>query len=247
MSDSLVLGPNEGVHEVTINPPVRRNTIDGATARLLSAELIGAGLDHACGACSSPGPVGLSMPGPTWSEWATRPARCRSSTTAQRSAPFYVKNRTLWQIDEPVVSAVNGTDAVAGWSLALSAELAVAARYARWTHVFLHRGTVSHAGDTIFFPRVHPLRQLTELAVLNETVTSEEIGRYGAINRLADPDQPLDTARDSARPVAQGPTPALGLTTPTYRNHLNRNIEKCSRTSGSAPHLPPPPTTASKE
>src|SRR3954453_7505766 len=131
-------------------------------------------------------------------------------------------NRTLWEIEKPVVSAVNGTVAGAGWSLALMGDLVVAARGARWTHVFVRRGMVPHAGDTYFLPRLLPLHQLNELAMLSDTVTSEDLDRLGAVNRLVEPDQVLSVARDLAERLAAGPTRALGLTKRMYRNSINR-------------------------
>ncbi len=55
-----------------------------------------------------------------------------------------------WEVEKPVVSAVNGTVAGAGWMLALLADLVVADADARWAHVFSRRGLVPHAGDPYF-------------------------------------------------------------------------------------------------
>ena len=54
--------------------------------------------------------------------------------------PYQDLFRTLWELETPVISAVNGTVAGVGWMLALLADLVVAAENARWTHVFTRRG-----------------------------------------------------------------------------------------------------------
>ena len=48
--------------------------------------------------------------------------------------------KQLWELEKPVVSAVNGTVAGIGWMFALLADLVVASESARWTHVFTRPG-----------------------------------------------------------------------------------------------------------
>ena len=128
--------------------------------------------------------------------------------------------RTLWELETPVVSAVNGTTAGAGWMLALLADLVVAAEGARWTHVFARRGMVPHAGDPFFLPRVLPFHRLNEAALLPDSITSETLAEWGAVNRLVPAEQVESTAADLAERLAAGPTRSLGLTKRLYRRSL---------------------------
>lgn len=130
--------------------------------------------------------------------------------------PFQV----LWELETPVVSAVNGTTAGAGWMLALLADLVVAAEGARWTHVFARRGMVPHGGDGFFLPRILPFHRLNEVALLPEGVTSETLHEWGVVNRLVPGDQVAVTALDLAQRLADGPTRSLGLTKRLYRRSL---------------------------
>ena len=134
--------------------------------------------------------------------------------------PYQELFRTLWELETPVVSAVNGTVAGAGWMLALLADLVVAAESARWIHVFARRGMVPHAGDPFFLPRLLSLHRLNEAALLGETLTSETLHAWGAVNRLVPADQVEATAADLAGRLAAGPTRSLGLTKRLYRRSL---------------------------
>ena len=134
--------------------------------------------------------------------------------------PYQELFRTLWELETPVVSAVNGTVAGAGWMLALLADLVVAAEGARWIHVFARRGMVPHAGDPFFLPRLLPLHRLNEAALLGETLTSETLHAWGAVNRLVPAEQVEATAADLAGRLATGPTRSLGLTKRLYRRSL---------------------------
>jgi 2-(1,2-epoxy-1,2-dihydrophenyl)acetyl-CoA isomerase len=135
-------------------------------------------------------------------------------------APFQQLFRVYWEIETPVVSAVNGTVAGVGWMLALLADLVVAAEGARWTHVFSRRGMVPHAGDPFFLPRVLPFHALNEVAMLGNTFLSEDVARWGAVNRLVAPDQVEKAAGDLATTLAEGPTLTLGQTKRLYRRSL---------------------------
>jgi 2-(1,2-epoxy-1,2-dihydrophenyl)acetyl-CoA isomerase len=137
-------------------------------------------------------------------------------TVAEWQKPF----KALWELETPVVSAVNGTTAGAGWMLALLADLVVAAEGARWTHVFARRGMVPHAGDGFFLPRILPFHRLNEVALLSDGVTSETLHDWGVINRLVPPDEVEATARELAERLAAGPTRSLGMTKRLYRRSL---------------------------
>jgi 2-(1,2-epoxy-1,2-dihydrophenyl)acetyl-CoA isomerase len=223
--DSLLVQRRGAVLELQINRPERRNAIDEVTARLLTAALEDADLDATVRSVLITGTgrdfcTGGDIGGPSDLAGELSPLEYRRA-----SRHFYAMTRALWEIEKPVVSGVNGTVAGLGWSVALLADLVVAASDARWTHVFLRRGMVPHAGDTYFLPRILPFHQLMELAMLSETVTSERVSEIGAVNRLVPGDLVMTTARELADRLADGPTRSLGLTKRMYRNSLHRDME----------------------
>ena len=138
--------------------------------------------------------------------------------------PFQDLFRVYWELETPVVSAVNGTTAGVGWMLALLADLVVAAEGARWTHVFARRGMVPHAGDPFFLPRVLPLHRLSEVALLSETLTSEALAERGAVNCLVPGDAVEAVADDLSQRLATGATRSLGITKRLYRRSLTNDM-----------------------
>jgi 2-(1,2-epoxy-1,2-dihydrophenyl)acetyl-CoA isomerase len=134
--------------------------------------------------------------------------------------PYQDLFRQLWELETPVVSAVRGRVAGIGWMLALLADIVVASDSARWTHVFTRRGMVPHAGDPFFLPRVLPFHVLNELALLGDTVTSADMHRWGAVNRLVADEEVDRVAGELAARLALGPTLSLGQTRRLYRRSL---------------------------
>jgi 2-(1,2-epoxy-1,2-dihydrophenyl)acetyl-CoA isomerase len=153
----------------------------------------------------------------------TRPA---SPLDARRGVRRYQQLfAALWSLEVPVVSAVNGTTAGAGWLLALLADLVVAARGAQWTHAFTRRGMVPHCGDPFFLSRVLPFRFVHEAALLSDTFRSEDLDRWGVVNRLVDPEELEAVAGELAHRLAAGPTRTLGMTKRLYRRALASDME----------------------
>ncbi|MDE3204952.1 MAG: enoyl-CoA hydratase/isomerase family protein [Acidobacteriota bacterium] len=225
MSDSLDIQVDDGLMELTLRRPAARNAIDGDTAVLMSSTLRQASLDSDIRAVLFTGEGRDFCTGADMASAGEQAATLTPLDYRWATLTFYELTRSLWEIEKPVVTAVNGTVAGLGWSLALLGDLVVADRTARWSHVFTRRGMVPHAGDTYYLPRILPMHQLMELALLSDTITSERLAAIGAINRLVDGDDVLPQARELARRLADGPTRTLGLTKQLYRNSLHRDIE----------------------
>jgi 2-(1,2-epoxy-1,2-dihydrophenyl)acetyl-CoA isomerase len=138
--------------------------------------------------------------------------------------PYQELFRVLWELETPVISAVNGTVAGVGWMLALLADLVVAADNARWTHVFTRRGMAPHAGDPYFLPRILPFHVLNEIALLSDTITTPDLARWGAVNRVEPVERVEATARGLAERIAEGPTLSYGQAKRLYRRSLESDL-----------------------
>ena len=223
-----ILITREGdVAVVTLNRPSRGNLIDDVTAEAMSAFFVAAQTDPTVRAVIITGTGKQYCTGGDISAKPDAAARTANITTMDYrwlSMPFIQLFRDMWELDKPVVSAVNGTVAGIGWMMALLADLVVAAEGTRWTHVFTRRGMIPHAGDTYFLPRIIPFHRLNELALLSDPVTTETLHSWGIINRLAPKDQVMATAMELATRLAQGPTRTLGLTKRLYRRSLDSDL-----------------------
>ena len=145
------------------------------------------------------------------------------------SRPHIEMFRAMWETEKPVVSGVNGTVAGVGWLLALLADLVVAAKGSRWTHVFVKRVMIPHAGDSFYLPRIIPFHRLNEIALLGDAVTADTLSDWGLINRLVDASQAHETAMDLARRLAAQPTRSLGLAKRHYRRSLEADFNTMLR------------------
>jgi 2-(1,2-epoxy-1,2-dihydrophenyl)acetyl-CoA isomerase len=209
---------------ITLDRPERRNAIDLATCIELRELLADADADRATRAIVI---AGTDRDFCTGADVAASPDAIAKMTTLDyrfASNDYQALFQQMWETETPIVSAVTGTVAGAGWMLALLADLVVAAQGARWTHVFTRRGMVPHAGDSYFMPRIIPFHRLNEIALLSEPITSETLHEWGLVNRCVPAADVVATAVARGEQLANGPTRTLAMTKRLYRRSLDSDI-----------------------
>ena len=118
---------------------------------------------------------------------------------------------TLFALPMPVVAAVNGPAAGAGASLALAADLVIAARSAYFLQAFVNIGLIPDAGATWLLPRLAGRARAMEMMLLGERISAGQALDWGMIARVVDDqDLPAESVALATR-LAQGPTVAYGL------------------------------------
>jgi 2-(1,2-epoxy-1,2-dihydrophenyl)acetyl-CoA isomerase len=129
------------------------------------------------------------------------------------------------RMEKPVVAAVNGDAAGAGWSLALACDLIVASDAARFIMAFMRVGAVPDLGAAWFLPRLVGPHKAREWMMLGDVVPAAEAHRLGVVNRLAPPNEALSAAREIAARLAAGPGRALALTKQMVERYADCPLE----------------------
>jgi enoyl-CoA hydratase/carnithine racemase len=107
------------------------------------------------------------------------------------------------RIPQPVVAAVNGAAAGAGFSLALAADMRLASPAARFNAAFVKIGlTGGDCGSSWALPRVVGLGHASEILLTGRMVDAEEAARIGLVNRVVPAEELVTAALDLAALVA---------------------------------------------
>lgn len=130
--------------------------------------------------------------------------------------PFFLRLRDL---PIPVVAAINGVAAGAGMSLALSADIKLAARSAYLLQAFARIGLVPDCGSSYVLPRLVGIARAMELSMLAEKLPAETALEWGLINRVVDDAELMPAAMEMATRLANGPK-GLGLMRRMYWGSL---------------------------
>jgi 2-(1,2-epoxy-1,2-dihydrophenyl)acetyl-CoA isomerase len=115
-------------------------------------------------------------------------------------------------LPKPVIAAVNGVAAGAGVSLALAADVVVAAEDARFLPAFHRIGLVPDSGLTRTLVRAMGRHRAFEVLMGERQLSAGEAQAAGLVAAVVPSDRLADAVRELAERLASGPTRAIGLT-----------------------------------
>ncbi|QHG81620.1 MULTISPECIES: crotonase/enoyl-CoA hydratase family protein [Rhodococcus] len=107
---------------------------------------------------------------------------------------------------KPLIAAVEGWALAGGCELALSADLIVASREAKFGIPEVKRGLAAAAGGLLRLPKILPYPLAMELAITGDPLTAEVAHQHGLVNRVTEPGEALTVAKElAARVAVNGP------------------------------------------
>jgi 2-(1,2-epoxy-1,2-dihydrophenyl)acetyl-CoA isomerase len=121
----------------------------------------------------------------------------------ERYHPIITGLRTM---PKPVVAAVNGPAVGIGLSLALAADIIVAAESAYFVLAFVNIGLVPDGGSSLLVPSRVGFARAMEMAMLGERVPAARALEWGLINRVVADDAFADEVAALRDRLAAGPT-----------------------------------------
>lgn len=133
-----------------------------------------------------------------------------SSEIARLAGYLHEATSLFMHMKAPVITAVNGAAAGAGFSLAIMADLVVAAQSASFMLAYTAIGLSPDGAATYHLPRMVGLRRAQELLLLNRRLTAEEALEWGLVTKVVPDDVLMSEAMTLAKKVATGPTQAFG-------------------------------------
>jgi crotonobetainyl-CoA hydratase len=104
----------------------------------------------------------------------------------------------LFDLDKPVIGAVNGYAAGGGFELALACDMVVAAASAKFSLPEVTRGLVADAGGVLRLPRRMPRPLAMEMLLTGRAIDATEAERWGLVNRVVEQGDLLPVARELA-------------------------------------------------
>ncbi len=110
----------------------------------------------------------------------------------------------LWDLNKPVIAAVNGLAIGGGLELAIACDLIVCADHAYFALPEVPLGIVPDSGGLQRVPKRLPYNIAMEMLLLGRRMEVDEAMHYGMINRVVPADQLMTTAREWADTIAAG-------------------------------------------
>lgn len=201
----------DGVRTITLNRPDKLNAVNGALADALVATLDDAGRDDAIRVVVVTGAgrafcAGLDL---------SAPPEIPSATRAERLEPYAWVGRWVRSVvhcEKPVIAAVNGPAAGAGFGLALACDIRLVAASAKLTAGYVRRGLSPDAGVSYFLPRHVGLARAADILLTGRDVDAMEAERIGLAASIVADEQFGDAVARYATTLATGAPVAHALT-----------------------------------
>ncbi len=132
---------------------------------------------------------------------------------------------SLRRCPKPVISAVNGVAAGAGFSFALAGDIAVAAESSRFTLAYQNIGLSPDGGASYFLARALGTQRAMELTLTGRTLSAHDAAAWGLVQKVF-PDESFDAEVAAlAADVAAGPTLAYAKAKELYNRALCQSLE----------------------
>jgi len=132
----------------------------------------------------------------------------------------------MTQLEKPVIAAVNGIAAGAGFGVALAADLRIVSHKASFMLAFSRLGLIPDSGLTWFLPRLMGYGRAFEKAVTAEQISADEALSWGIINTIVPHEQLMAVASAWAKRLADGPAVAIALTKKAMYGATSKSLEE---------------------
>jgi 2-(1,2-epoxy-1,2-dihydrophenyl)acetyl-CoA isomerase len=206
--DTVLLSEKDGsVLTLTLNRPDALNALNGELRAALLAALKGAARDDSVRA------IVLTGAGRGFCAGADlRGGSAEREFRRVLAAEYNPLIEAIRDLPKPVVAAVNGAAAGAGMSLALAADLVVAAEGVRLVPAFARIGLVPDSGLARTLVRTVGRHRAFEILMGERHVHAEDAHELGLVAAVVPADALAETSRTLALRLASGPTRGIGLT-----------------------------------
>ncbi|MVW72098.1 crotonase/enoyl-CoA hydratase family protein [Bordetella sp. 15P40C-2] len=130
----------------------------------------------------------------------------------------------LYQLDVPVICAVNGPAIGAGLDLTCMCDIRIASENATFAESFVRVGIVPGDGGAWLLPRAVGMAKASEMAFTGEAIDAQEALAWGLVSRVVTADELLPTAKALAQKIAANPGAVMRMTKRLLREGQNSSL-----------------------
>lgn len=141
--------------------------------------------------------------------------------------------KALYNLDVPIICAVNGPAIGAGLDLTCMCDIRIASEKATFAESFVRVGIVPGDGGAWLLPRVVGMSKASEMAFTGETLTAEQALGCGLVSRVVPHESLQAEARGLASKIAANPGAVLRMTKRLLREGERSSLESLLEISAS--------------
>ncbi|WP_150294684.1 enoyl-CoA hydratase [Sphingobium estronivorans] len=223
MSEGIAIIENQGVIEIHIDRPDKKNALTAAMYRAMTAALADASARADIGVVLFAGKGDAFCAGNDLKDFMAGP---------EGGAAAFDFIRALAAFDKPMVAAVQGLAVGVGTTMLFHCDLVYATPDVRFITPFVNLGIVPEAGSSLLAPATLGHAKAASMLLLGEPMDAETADRAGLVTAIVPADDLLDHARRKAAALMAKPPQALAATRRLMKGDpvtLNQRIEEEAR------------------
>lgn len=132
---------------------------------------------------------------------------------------------SLYDIDVPVIAAMNGAAIGAGLDLACMCDVRIAVDRAIFAESFVKLGIVPGDGGAWLLPRIIGLPKATIMALTGDTIDARQALEWDLITEITEPDALMERAMDMAGRMARNPGHSTRMTKRLLREGQHMRLD----------------------
>ncbi|AJR00802.1 MULTISPECIES: crotonobetainyl-CoA hydratase [Hafnia] len=235
MSESLHIKRNGYILEITLDRP-KANAIDAKTSFAMGEAFIAFRDDPELRVAIITGAGERFFS----AGWDLKAAAEGEAPDADFGPGGFAGLTELFNLDKPVIAAVNGYAFGGGFELALAADMIVCAQHASFSVPEAKLGIVPDSGGMLRLPKLLPPAIAMEMMMTGRSMDAEEALRWGVVNTVVESEQLMEKARELAEQIAANAPLAVAAIKEIYRETSELSVEEGYRhaRSGKLKHYP---------
>jgi enoyl-CoA hydratase/carnithine racemase len=131
----------------------------------------------------------------------------------------------LFNLEVPVIAAVNGAAIGAGMDLACMCDVRIASEHAKFAESFVKLGIIPGDGGAWLLPRLIGLSRASEMSFTGDVISADTAQNWGLVSRVVPAAELLPAAMDLATRIAANPPHAVRLTKRLLREAMNTRLD----------------------
>jgi enoyl-CoA hydratase/carnithine racemase len=228
MADFLIYEQIDAVVSLTMNQPEQRNPLTGNTAVPEFLAAIDRIHDDRGVRC-----VVLTGNGPSFCAGGDIREMKRQATPEISEMDIRHDYRrgiqrltlALFNLEVPVIAAVNGHAMGAGLDLACMCDIRIASENAKFAESFIKLGIIPGDGGAWLLPRIIGLSRAAELAFTGDVIDANQALSWNLVSRVVPHDRLMSSALELAGRIAQHASHGVRLTKRLMRESIHSSLD----------------------
>jgi enoyl-CoA hydratase/carnithine racemase len=228
MADFLLWQQDGPVVTLTMNQPEQRNPLTGNTAVpefLATIERIKNDASVRCVIVTGNGPSFCAGGDIREMQRQAGPEVSEMQIRHYYQAGIQRLPVALFNVEVPVIAAVNGHAIGAGLDLACMCDIRIASEKAKFAESFIKLGIIPGDGGAWLLPRIVGPSRASELTFTGDLIDAQQALAWGLVSRVVAPDDLMAAARELAGRITQHAPHGVRLTKRLMREAIHSRLD----------------------